>query len=266
MLIADPYVDAVVVVTPPSLTSAICAEAIRASKPMLIEKPLALSGAFARTMAEAAESARVPLMTAQTLRFDSTIQALATAVSKAGPCRHVALTYHLEPASTGRGESVEAIGRDLLYQIGTHLFDLIRFLTHDEIVEVRCDMAFATQEAAGARAIISLRTRRNVSCLLDVARIGVQRVSRIEWIGDRMQISADWVQSRLRRIEPPSGVHEWTVLPCHTVVETIRAFVGALERRDPMPITGWDGYQAVAVADACDASATTGKPVQLAGR
>jgi len=75
-LIADPHVDAVVVVTPPSLTSVICGEAIRANKPLLIEKPLAMSGAVARTMAEAAESARVPLMTAQTLRFDSTIQAL----------------------------------------------------------------------------------------------------------------------------------------------------------------------------------------------
>ena len=124
-----------------------------------------MSGAVARTMAEAAESARVPLMTAQTLRFDSTIQALAGTISKADTCRHVALTYHLEPASTAREESVEAIGRDMLYQIGTHLFDLIRFLTHDEIAEVRCDMDLAGQGAADSRAIVSLQTTRNVSCL-----------------------------------------------------------------------------------------------------
>jgi len=265
-LIADPHVDAVVVVTPPSLTSVICGEAIRANKPLLIEKPLAMSGAVARTMAEAAESARVPLMTAQTLRFDSTIQALAGTISKADTCRHVALTYHLELASTAREESVEAIGRDMLYQIGTHLFDLIRFLTHDEIAEVRCDMDLAGQGAADSRAIVSLQTTRNVSCLLDVARIGTQRVSRIEWTGEQVQISADWVHRRLRRIGPPAGTHEWTVPPCHTVIETIRAFIGALEQGDPMPITGWDGYHAVAIADACAASATTGKTVQVAGR
>ena len=58
-LIADPHVDAVVVVTPPSLTSVICGEAIRANKPLLIEKPLAMSGAVARTMAEAVGVERV---------------------------------------------------------------------------------------------------------------------------------------------------------------------------------------------------------------
>jgi predicted dehydrogenase len=39
-LIVDPAVEAVVVVTPPSLCAEICLEAVRARKPMLVEKPL----------------------------------------------------------------------------------------------------------------------------------------------------------------------------------------------------------------------------------
>ena len=43
-LIADPTVEAVVVVTPPSLHPKICFEAVKAGKPILIEKPLATTG------------------------------------------------------------------------------------------------------------------------------------------------------------------------------------------------------------------------------
>ena len=43
-LIADPMVEAVVVVTPPSLSLEICLEAVKARKPILIEKPLASTG------------------------------------------------------------------------------------------------------------------------------------------------------------------------------------------------------------------------------
>ena len=56
-LIADPTVEAIVVVAPPSLSPAICLEAVKARKPLLIEKPLALTGHEARAMVAAAEEA-----------------------------------------------------------------------------------------------------------------------------------------------------------------------------------------------------------------
>src|SRR5262249_45639314 len=67
-LIADPKVEAVVVVTPPSLCHEICLEAVQARKPILIEKPLAPTGREARAMVGAAEEAGLLLMTAQTMR------------------------------------------------------------------------------------------------------------------------------------------------------------------------------------------------------
>ena len=58
-LIADPTVEAVVVVTPPSLCHEICLEAVQARKPILIEKPLAPTGREARAMVTAAEKAEI---------------------------------------------------------------------------------------------------------------------------------------------------------------------------------------------------------------
>jgi predicted dehydrogenase len=264
-LIADPAVDAVIVVTPPALTSSICMAAVHAKKPVLIEKPLACIGAVAKAMAQAAEIARVPLMTAQTLRFDSTIQALKGEVSKAGHARYLALTYRIERNTVAEKDPAEYGQRGILLEIGTHLFDLIRYLTGDEVVEVRCELDRLGRETAESRALVSLRTQGDLACILDVSRVSMGRVSRVDWIGEQVQINADWIQHRMRRLGPQPLVDEWSVSPCHTVAETIRAFLTALKRGGPMPITGWDGYKAVAIADACYESAVTSRLVRLAG-
>jgi predicted dehydrogenase len=111
---------------------------------------------------------------------------------------------------------------------------------------------------------VSLRTRGNVACILDVSRVSMGRVSRVDWIGEQVQINADWIQRRIRRLGPQPLVDEWSVPPCHTVVETIRAFLTALKLGEPMPITGWDGYKAVAIADACYESAASGRVARVA--
>lgn len=73
-LIVDPSVDVIVVVAPPLYSPEICRLAVQARKPLLVEKPLATTAADARTMVALAREAGIPLMTAQTLRFDRTIQ------------------------------------------------------------------------------------------------------------------------------------------------------------------------------------------------
>src|SRR5256886_16910771 len=102
-LIADARVQAVVAVTPPSLSRPICLEAARARKPILIEKPLAPTGLEAREMVRAAESSGIPLMTAQTLRFDAALLALKSRLSTVGPRRHLVLTNGRNPARRSRG-------------------------------------------------------------------------------------------------------------------------------------------------------------------
>jgi predicted dehydrogenase len=264
-LIADPGVGAVIVVTPPALTSSICMAAVSARKPMLIEKPLACTGAVAQAMAQAAETAGVPLMTAQTLRFDSTIQALKMEVATAGQAQSIDLMYRLERNTAAEKDPTGYEQRGILLEIGTHLFDLVRYLTGDEVVEVRCELDRVGFEITESRALVSLRTRGNLKCNLTVSRRSTARVSQVDWRGEQVQIHADWIQHRIRRQGAQPLVDEWSVPPCQTVAETIRAFLTALKRGEPMPITGWDGYKAVAIADACYEAAATSRLVQLAG-
>lgn len=262
-LIADPLVGAVVVATPPSLCLPICLATVRAGKPMLIEKPLACTGADARAMVRAADAAGVPLMTAHTLRFDRAVLALKSQLAAVGARRYLVLTNRVEPRPEVVRDPQDYGGRGVLLEIGIHLLDLVRFLTGEEVAEVRCELERPSPKSAELRALASLRTTGGLPCIVDVSRMTGGRVSRAEWIGADGQLNADWVHHRVRKVSAGNVAVEQEVEDVPTVEEVLRAFVGALTRGAPMPVTGLDGQRAVEIADACYESTESGRVVRL---
>ena len=95
-LIADPLVDVIIVVTPPIFSLDICRVAVQARKPLLIEKPLATTAADAQAMVVLAREVEVPLMTAQTLRFDHTIQQMKSLRHRIGRSERLHLISRIE--------------------------------------------------------------------------------------------------------------------------------------------------------------------------
>ncbi len=265
-LIADPLVNAVVVVTPPSFCLPICLAAVRAGKPLLIEKPLACTGADARAMVRASDAAGIPLMTAHTLRFDRAVLALKSQLATVGERRYLVLTNRVEPRPEVLRDPMDYGGRGVLLEIGIHLLDLVRFLTGEEVEEVRCEVERPSPKSAELRALVSLRTTGGLPCIVDVSRVTGGRVSRVEWIAADGQLSADWVHHRMHKVSAGNVMTEQAVEDVPTVEEVLRAFVGALTRGAPMPITGMDGVRAVEIADACYESAASGQAVQLAAK
>ncbi len=257
-MIADPRVQAVVVVTPPSLCREICLAAIQAGKPVLVEKPLATSGADARAMVEAAERRAVLLMTAQTLRFDPAIVLMKEQIRTIGLLRSARLTCHIETkANVSMGEG-GPLPLGALLELGIHLLDLVRFLTGEEIQEVRCTMTPLPSQAPETAVAAVLRTSSGVTCELDIARVESARVGRAEWTGTEGTITADWPGRRVVRTSSEGAIQEWMVEPRPTVLVTLQAFVHAIRTNRPPPITGLDGCRAVETADACYRSAELG--------
>ncbi|HSQ50525.1 MAG TPA: Gfo/Idh/MocA family oxidoreductase [Nitrospiraceae bacterium] len=257
-LIADPSVEAVVVVTPPSLCSEICLEAVKAKKPILIEKPVAPTGREARMMVAAAEEAGLLLMTAQTLRFDSTILALKEHLPEIGPFRYATFTSRIETKASAHVRSPIPGQRGALLEFGIHLLDLVSFLTGEEIVAVRCELDRLPDVAPDTMALVQVQTASSLRCVLDIARVGAGRVARTEWVGTKGQIMADWFHQRVNGTIGDIAPLEWAVQPQQTILATLRAFVHAIETNCPPPITGRDGCRAVEVADACYRSAELG--------
>jgi predicted dehydrogenase len=256
-LIADPKVEAIVVVTPPSLCYEICLEAVKARKPILIEKPLAPTGREARAMVAAAEEAGLLLMTAQTLRFDSTILLLRERLAEIGRIRYATFTSRIE-TKAGAQQPPMLGQRGALLEFGIHLFDLVPFLTGEEVVTVRCKLDQLPTIAPDTMAMVQAHTASGLRCVMDVARVREGRVARTEWVGTQGQVAADWFHQRLSGTISDNAPFERGVQPQQTILGALRAFAHAVETNSPPPITGRDGCRAVEVADACYRSAELG--------
>ncbi|MDX1410738.1 MAG: Gfo/Idh/MocA family oxidoreductase [Nitrospirales bacterium] len=262
-LIADPRVEAVLVVTAPSLTLPIAREAIRHQKPLLIEKPLAIHGADAREIVERADSHSIPLMTAQTLRYDAAILKLKEIGLKIGKWKYLSLTARMEHREHSKEDIQAWANRGVILEMGVHLFDLVRFLTGEEIREVYCELVSPDHQGPEDQAWIRLTTHSGLLCFLDVSRVSSNRVTRAEIIGEKGQVCADWSKSTVHLSTHQNHPEEYQLPATHTLLSVLQAFSLALKNHDPMPITGLDGQRAVELADACYQSAAAGRPIEL---
>ncbi len=264
-MIADPRVQAIVVVTSPFLCHDICLSAVRAGKPILIEKPLATTGSQARAMVAAADQASVLLMTAQTLRFDPTIVLLREQLKTIGQLRSATLISHIETKANVMSGATGLVPLGALLELGIHLLDLVRFLTREEILEVQCTMDPLPSHCPETSVKVRLRTAGNIVCTLDIARVETTRVGTVEWVGSAGKVMADWPRRKVTSTTSHGPSRELTVEPRPTVLDTLQAFVHAIRTQTPPPITGLDGCRAVEAADACYRSATLGGTVVSVG-
>ena len=256
-LIADPMVDVVIVVTPPIFSLDICRVAVQARKPLLIEKPLATTAVDARAMVVLAREAEVPLMTAQTLRFDNTIQRMRTLRHSIGRSERLDLISRIETKNRAPDHADGYGRRGAVLEIGVHMLDLVRYVTGEEVSEVRCTMDVLPSAAPETSASVDLTTGGGTACRIEIARVPAGRVGRAAWSGSQGRLEADWGQRRLRCCDE-TGTKNLDLPPAQTVLATLTAFLQAVINNSPMPITGEDGCRAVEIAEACYQSAQAG--------
>jgi predicted dehydrogenase len=262
-LIADSAIQAVLIVTPPSLNLPIALKAIRHGKAVLLEKPLALNPTQARQIVEAATKANISVMTAQTLRYEPAIRQLQAIASSLGQWQYLVCTMRLEPRPVSPGKNTSWSNYGALMEFGIHLLDLIRVLTQDEVHSVSADLGFQIGNGPEHRAFIKVITRRGLPCYLDISRVSQGRVTRAEIMGSNGQALADWTTNIVRKISGRNEILDYHCPSGATLIEVLRDFCQAIQTGSPMPITAEDGLRAVEIADACYRSAQTGKSVFL---
>ncbi len=261
-LIADPTVDAVIAVAPPALNPSLCAAAARSNKPLLIEKPFATDLVSARDMLATAEEAHLPLMVAHTLRFDPTVAAFRARLPKIGLLSNLnlTLTVPLRPRPAG---NPGFHGRGPLLELGVHLFDLIRFLTQDELRSVCGTIETRQVDDVETAARVEAVTRRGCTCVLRVGWEGDSHVGVGDAIGTQGKMHMDWYTRVISEsLVQGSSEHE-SISPRQTIPAVITAFLQALSAGSPMPVTARDGFEAVRAVEAAYRSAERGTLVQV---
>ena len=251
-LLGDPQVDAVAVVMPPRLHERICTTALAAGKAVMVEKPMACTTREAINIVEAASRANRLLMVAHTLRFNTVVQALEQHLDEIGAIHTISMSQRLEPPANDWLDDFSLAGGGATLHTGIHLFDLLRYLSGDEVRHVYCEVArvFYEELEDSMTAIMRLRQSK-IHCVLDVARYTGGRSGRIELVGEGGQLMGDFVHGYAMIIRDQRATPLDLAPPAQTIVGVLNAFVQAYQYDEEPPISALDGYRAVEIAEAC---------------
>ena len=251
-LVADERVDAVIVVSRSDHhAEAVCA-AIDAGKPVLVEKPLAVDLEGCERIASRAAAGTVPVMVAQTSRYEGPILGLIRHLPEIGKIHQLSFVLRSEDRThneAGEYQPKLADGGAIL-DSGVHYFDLIPRLA-GEVGAVCCDAlrVRGTELTDGYAAI--MRTETGVQVTITMGRWGSSRHEAMEVSGMRGTLLASRTPASLVLI---SG-REKRPLPFPdvpgTLVPTLLDFAKVCRGETAPPITVEEGFAAVRIADAC---------------
>jgi len=258
-LLAAPDIDAVIAVVPPTLHPDIVEAAAAERRPLLLEKPAAPSLEAGQRMLRTVRAAGLPVMVAQTLRYNGVVRRLMEERARLGHIHAVRIAQHFEPSRPGWIDDPAIAGGGITLHTGVHSFDLARVLTGLEAEHVSCEMTH----------VGTLRTEDNFSAVIRMrgdntlttvggSRASACRSGAIELTGHGGMLIADHVLNTAQFVLGTTITPLPVPAPISTVCEVLTDFVTALQRGGPMPIPLEEGLRAVAIADACYRAARSG--------
>jgi myo-inositol 2-dehydrogenase/D-chiro-inositol 1-dehydrogenase len=274
--LADPTVDAVVVCTPPRTHAALIEAAARAGKAIFCEKPIDLDLAKVESCGAVLRETGVPFFVGFNRRFDPTHKAMHDAIASGEIGRPEMLVISSRDPEISPPDYVKAMPFCIFYDTMIHDFDMVRWLTGEEPVEIFARTAVMLDETANP-----VRDPDTAMVVLTLASGALVHVNssfravygydqRIETFGAKgMLISRNQLPTTLERYAA-NGIRRD---PLHyffiqryakAYADELDAFIAAVEAGRAPSIGFEDGRRALAIAYAAMESAKTGHPVMLA--
>ncbi len=258
-LLAAPDIDAVIVVVPPTLHVDILEAAAAQRRPVLLEKPAAPTLEAGRRLLRAVRAAGIPVMVAQTLRYNGVVRRLMEERHRIGPIHAVRIAQHFEPSRPGWIDDPAIAGGGITLHTGVHSFDLARRLTGMEAEHVSCEMTQVGTARSEDNFSAVIRMRGGITVVAVAgSRATASRSGGIELTGTGGMLIADHVLNTAQLVQGTTATALPVPEPIPTIRDVLADFVTALQRGAPMPITLEEGLRAVAIADACYRAARSG--------
>src|SRR6516164_10028194 len=268
-------IQAVLIATPTNTHVDYLKRAANAGKAIYCEKPIGLDYEEAEQAVRVIRTANVPVMLGFNRRFDASHAAVKEAVDRVdvGKIEIVQLT--------SRGPKpppisyVKVSGGQLRDQT-VHFFDLLRWLTSDEPVEVYALGAALVDPAIGEAgdvdtSIVSIRMASGALCQIDSSRRAAYGYDeRLEVFGSEGM--AESVRQAFRGLSlykgqqiVRDGLHPgWFERIEESYYEAIDAFLESIEKGTPPSPSLEDGLRAQLIADKATESMKTGQAIKIA--
>ncbi len=269
-------IEAVVIGTPTNTHVEYLTRAARAGKAIYCEKPIGLDYGEAAKAVSTVRETGVPVMLGFNRRFDASHAAVKQAVEKGevGKIEIIQLTSRgPQPPPI---EYVKVSGGQMRDQT-IHFFDLLRWLTSDEPVEIYAIGGALVSAAIGEAgdvdtSIVSLRMASGALCQIDSSRRAAYGYDeRIEVFG-----SEGLAESRRQnfrglalykgRTVIEDGLHPgWFERIEASYYQALDAFLKSVDQGTAPSPSLEDGLKAQLMADKATDSLKTGRPLKIAG-
>jgi predicted dehydrogenase len=259
-LINDPNVTAIYVATPPGSHADYAIRAMRAGKPVYVEKPMAMNAAECDAMNQVSRETGVPLFVAFYRRSLPYFQRVKQLIDQRaiGDIRYVRIVMNWQPderevgPQAGWRVSPAVSGGGLFHDYASHQFDFLDYV-----------LGPIKQAGGIARNQAGLYPADDIVVAnfeFESGALGVgswcftvnkeQRIETTQLIGSAGTITFSFFEQFIIRLETETGVEEYTVpFPEHVQQPLIESIVGELTGGGKSPSTGETGARTSAILD-----------------
>jgi len=273
-LLADQDIQAVLICSSTDTHADFVVSAARAGKHVFCEKPVDLTVAKVRAALDAVKKAGVKLQVGFNRRFDHNFRRVRELVeSGAVGTPHLIKISSRDPAPPP-AEYV-AVSGGIFLDMTIHDFDMARFQSGSEVVEVYAVGANLIDEAIGKTgdvdtAIVTLRFSSGALAVIDNSRQAAYGYDqRVEVFGSKGAAAAENDAPSTVKFSCESGVigekplYFFLERYKDSFIAEMRAFLDAVAGDKPIPVTGEDGMQNLRVGLAAKRSLAERRPVKL---
>lgn len=273
-ILQDPEIDAVLVCSSTNTHTPISIEAAQAGKHIFCEKPVDPNKDKIREVLDVVDKARVKFQVGFNRRFDHNFKAIKDRVV-AGDIGepHLIRVTSRDPDAPPI-EYVKVSG-GMFFDMTIHDFDMIRYLSGSEVVEVYAAGGVLVNPEIGKAgdidtAVITLKLANGAIGVIDNSRKAVYGYDqRAEVFGSKgaVQTSNDTNSTAVYSCE--AGViaekpkYFFLERYMQSFAEEIRCFIDSIVNDTPTAVNGNDGLQPVLIALAAQKSLEEGRPVKL---
>lgn len=271
---ADPTVEAVAIFASSTKHVELIEKAAAAGKQIFCEKPIAFDPVELARVADLIDAAGVRLMVGLNRRFDANFMRVREAVQSGRVgVPHIVRVTNRDPRRPELAYVRTSGG--MFYDFAVHDFDLVRFITGDEVEEVYAAGAALVDPAIADvgdidTALTTLKLRSGTLAVIDNSREAVYGYDqRVEVFGSKGAIEAnnkaptDTVLSTCDGVTRDKPLYSFVERYQEAYLRELQAFARCLRRREPVPVGVRDVRKAVRIAQAATASLAAKRAVRV---
>lgn len=268
-ILRDPDINAVYVATPPDTHAFYTMEAARYGKAVYVEKPMARTVAECEAMVRACRDARVPLFVAYYRRGQPKFlkaKELLT-LGMLGQPRSFTYLYACPPPDVDPDRpwllEKEKAGGGLLYDVGSHMIDIILYLMGDPVEVVGRSANLSGKHATDDMSSALFRFSCGAQGVMQLSFSAAQKADQLLILGSRASMSLSVMSNDPIRVEQDGKItcFEFEHLP-HVQQPYIEKVVRSLQGRESLDASGKDGLMTQEILEAIDLSKSWRKPVK----